>query len=40
MKAFRNEPYTDFSIQKNANKFHEALAKIKSELNKQWIEIR
>ncbi len=36
MKAFRNEPFTDFTNPKNANKFREALAAVKSELNKEY----
>ncbi|MCC6864791.1 MAG: L-glutamate gamma-semialdehyde dehydrogenase [Ignavibacteria bacterium] len=36
MKAFKNEPFTDFTNPKNAAKFREALAKVKSELNKDY----
>lgn len=36
MKDFRNEPFTDFTKRKNANKFREALAKVHNELNKEY----
>ena len=36
MKAFRNEPFTDFTNSKNARKFNEALGKVHSEFNKEY----
>lgn len=36
MKLFKNEPFTDFSITKNNNKFIAALEKVHSELNKEY----
>lgn len=36
MKAFRNEPFTDFTKPKNANKFREALGRVHNEFNKEY----
>ncbi len=36
MKAFKNEPLTDFSNKKNAAKFKLALDKVQSELNREY----
>ncbi len=36
MKSFRNEPFTDFTKPKNANKFRDALAKVHNEFNKEY----
>lgn len=36
MKAFKNEPFTDFTKPKIAARFREALAKVKSEFDKEY----
>lgn len=36
MKAFKNEPFTDFTKKKNSEKFKQALNKVKSEFDKEY----
>ena len=36
MKAFKNEPFTDFTKTKNTDKFRAALAKVHSQLNLEY----
>jgi len=36
MKPFKNEPLTDFSIPKNVKLFQKALARVRSELNREY----
>src|SRR5215213_8301101 len=35
-EEFRNEPFTDFSKEENARAFREALAKVQSELGREY----